>query len=102
MLSFRHPLPRLQTCLHPWHQRKRTKQIKATANYVDLKECDKPIANGEDDTAHVGFIPSWKISSIGKAAFVDRERCPQHDGVNDATLVSIKQNSSVVTFSTVP
>lgn len=42
----------------------------------------------EGDKAHVCFITtSWKISSIGKAAVVDRERCPQHDGVNDATLV---------------
>lgn len=42
----------------------------------------------EDDKAYVCFITTtWKISSIGKAVIVDSERCPQHDGVNDATLV---------------
>ena len=42
VLRFGHPLTRLQTCLHPWHQKERGGGgIKATANYVDLKECDK-------------------------------------------------------------
>lgn len=63
--------------------KEKEKKIKATANYVSVTRQLRM----EDNKAHVCFITSWKISSIGRAAVVDRERCPQHDGVNDATLV---------------
>lgn len=50
---------------------------------LTLRECDKAVLHTKDDS----LFYHKKISCIGIAAVVDRERCPQHDGVNDATPV---------------
>ena len=98
MLGFRQPLPCLQTCSHPCHQREKTRKIIATANYADLKETVEAFVNGGRQSSRLFYRVCWKISRTGEAA-VDRERCPQN-GVNDATpLVSINQNLSIISRS---
>ncbi len=87
VLSFGLPLACLQTRLHPWNQRQSEKKLKLQLIMLTWKSVTRRWWR-EDDKACVCFITtSWKISSIGKAAVVDRERCPQPDGVNDANLV---------------
>lgn len=55
MLSFRQPLPRLETYFHPCRQTDKANEIKLAADYADLKEQDK---FREDDKAHFCFVTS--------------------------------------------